>query len=390
MELSLEKHFTKLYRTMLDKPAEVFALRGAVGVAIVHWLDSGWNVYLPGEPLVRRHWADYPEARQAIEALVVRVGGMLFAGRPLTHPNVSMSCGERGGPGKGRLVYRVRVGADQEVFDDANAAALRWMIAVAEYAETPAETPAEPYVRPLNKQDFDVHDEMNPDGTVRCTVYALRNGQGLRIAYWPSEGMYEAYDVNETLQYTGYFCAVEFDAAIDKLRQVAVQSLAAYHLPFKLDGATRRAVESPDGKRWTFASAENAQRYWLASIAGHIPPATTPEPAEPSAVPVESTDDEGGKKYDGGKPDYALLPPLAIDAMVRVLTYGAKKYGPDNWRKVPDLRRRYLSALLRHVFAHMRGETRDPETGENHLAHALCCVAFILELDEESATSGKA
>jgi ribosomal protein L32 len=29
------------------------------------------------------------------------------------------------------------------------------------------------------------------------------------------------------------------------------------------------------------------------------------------------------------------------------------------------------------------GEQRDPETGENHLAHAICCVAFLLEEEEE-------
>lgn len=391
MELSLEKHFNKLENHTLSHPAEVFTLRGADGMVVVHWMDSGWDAYLPGESLARRGGAEYREARGAIDLLVLRIGALFLAGRPLAHPRAVVNA--RIGPSKDRVIYCVTIGEHEETFDKPSDAALCWMIAVAEYAEKPSEpdaaksadTPAEPYVRLLDKRDFDVRDEMSADGTVRCTVYTLRNSGGLRIAYWPSEGMYEAYDSYESLRYTGSFCALSFTGAIDELRKIAVHSLAAHDLPFKLDRENGRTVESPDGKRWTFASAENAQLYWLASIAGHIPPVTDPEPAEPSAVSVESTDGEAGKKYDGGKPDYALLPPRAVEAMVRVLTYGAKKYAPGNWRKVPDLRRRYISALLRHVFAHMRDEKRDPETGENHLAHAMCCAAFILELDEENA-----
>jgi hypothetical protein len=40
-----------------------------------------------------------------------------------------------------------------------------------------------------------------------------------------------------------------------------------------------------------------------------------------------------------------------------------------------------MAALLRHINAWRRGEKCDDESGLHHLAHALCNVAFLLELD---------
>jgi len=88
-----------------------------------------------------------------------------------------------------------------------------------------------------------------------------------------------------------------------------------------------------------------------------------------------------GVKYDGGKPEYDLVPSLALEETVQVLTFGAKKYAPDNWKRVPDGKRRYFSAAMRHMWAWWRGEKLDPETGLNHLAHAMCCLMFLLEKD---------
>jgi hypothetical protein len=87
-------------------------------------------------------------------------------------------------------------------------------------------------------------------------------------------------------------------------------------------------------------------------------------------------------KADTEKPRMSLLPPRAMIALGDVLTYGAKKYAPDNWRKVDDLSR-YTSAALRHVFRYMGGERDDPETGMHHLAHAACSLLFIVDLDLE-------
>ena len=86
-----------------------------------------------------------------------------------------------------------------------------------------------------------------------------------------------------------------------------------------------------------------------------------------------------GRKYDGDKAKLYLLPPKSILEVGKVLTYGAEKYDPENWRKVDDLQNRYTSAALRHIFAHIDGEADDQETGLSHLAHAMCCLLFKLE-----------
>jgi hypothetical protein len=87
---------------------------------------------------------------------------------------------------------------------------------------------------------------------------------------------------------------------------------------------------------------------------------------------------EPGRKDDAQKARWDLFPFRALEEIARVLTYGASKYNDDNWRKVPNLRRRYLAAAFRHVVAWRLGQLRDPETGLHHLAHAACCLIFIL------------
>jgi len=89
----------------------------------------------------------------------------------------------------------------------------------------------------------------------------------------------------------------------------------------------------------------------------------------------------GGRKFDGGKLEYGLLPPLALEETVKVLTFGAQKYERDNWKKVPDSKRRYFDAMERHIWAWKKGEQMDPESGIHHLAHAMCCLMFLYEHD---------
>lgn len=97
---------------------------------------------------------------------------------------------------------------------------------------------------------------------------------------------------------------------------------------------------------------------------------------------VETTFSGPGVKHDQGKPrmdQWKLLPTFATEAIVRVLVFGVKKYSAWGWQKVVGWRWRYTAALLRHVFAYARGQARDPETGEHHLAHAGCCLLFLLD-----------
>lgn len=88
-----------------------------------------------------------------------------------------------------------------------------------------------------------------------------------------------------------------------------------------------------------------------------------------------------GRKDDAGKPRWGLLPWRALGSVVDVLTYGAKKYAPHNWQKVPEARERYEDALERHLVAWRLGENVDPESGLPHLAHAACCLLFLLAFE---------
>ena len=90
-----------------------------------------------------------------------------------------------------------------------------------------------------------------------------------------------------------------------------------------------------------------------------------------------------GLKYDSAKPKMNLLPPKALIEVGKVLTFGAEKYGPENWKELEDLQNRYTAGALRHIFAHMDGEELDPETNLSHLAHAMCCLLFKLEIELE-------
>ena len=92
-----------------------------------------------------------------------------------------------------------------------------------------------------------------------------------------------------------------------------------------------------------------------------------------------------GMKHDSDKPRMDLIPPQAELLLAQVLTYGAIKYAPNNWRHVENADARYIAATMRHINAHRQGERVDPESGLPHLAHAMCSLAFLLELQHDHA-----
>lgn len=87
-----------------------------------------------------------------------------------------------------------------------------------------------------------------------------------------------------------------------------------------------------------------------------------------------------GKKFDDGKLRYDLLPYDIIDELVADLTYGAKKYAPDNWKQVPKWK--YKAALGRHFSEYMKGHHHDKESGLPHLVMVMCNAMFIRWLDK--------
>jgi mutator protein MutT len=58
---------------------------------------------------------------------------------------------------------------------------------------------------------------------------------------------------------------------------------------------------------------------------------------------------------------------------------GALKYGRSNFRAMGVRISVYVDALYRHVSAYFEGEDFDPDSGLPHLAHALACLAILVE-----------
>lgn len=92
---------------------------------------------------------------------------------------------------------------------------------------------------------------------------------------------------------------------------------------------------------------------------------------------VPPTQESEGRKDDTNKLPWHLLPADAVDEILWVLQYGADKYAARNWEKGMNWSRPF-SALMRHMWAWWRREPCDNETGISHLAHAGCCILFLL------------
>jgi hypothetical protein len=92
-----------------------------------------------------------------------------------------------------------------------------------------------------------------------------------------------------------------------------------------------------------------------------------------------------GVKYDNDKPRFDLLPWREVEDVAKVLTFGAEKYEPDNWKRVDNSKSRYIAAAFRHLSARAQGELFDQETGLPHVAHAICCLLFLGWHDKQKA-----
>ena len=93
---------------------------------------------------------------------------------------------------------------------------------------------------------------------------------------------------------------------------------------------------------------------------------------------VDSTPDfSKAIKYDVNKPQWSILPFEALEEVVKVFMYGAKKYNKNNFRQGFEASR-LVDASLRHIISWNKGIDNDPETNISHLAHATCCLLMLL------------
>ncbi len=85
---------------------------------------------------------------------------------------------------------------------------------------------------------------------------------------------------------------------------------------------------------------------------------------------------EQALRYNQGKLQWSLVDFDSLEGLVRVLEYGAAKYAPDNWKKGMPVTQ-VSESLMRHLFAFLRGEDVDPESGCRHISHVMCNVMFL-------------
>jgi len=86
-------------------------------------------------------------------------------------------------------------------------------------------------------------------------------------------------------------------------------------------------------------------------------------------------------KFDKDKLRYDLVPVAPLEKIVSVLTFGAGKYDDRNWENGFKWSRVY-GATQRHLNKWWGGEDLDKESRVTHLAHAACCILFLMEYEE--------
>lgn len=74
-----------------------------------------------------------------------------------------------------------------------------------------------------------------------------------------------------------------------------------------------------------------------------------------------------------------LVPPSAMHYLAHAMADGAAKYNAFNWRSAPISVSTYYAAALRHLTAFWDGEDMARDSGVHHLAHAMACMALVLD-----------
>lgn len=87
-----------------------------------------------------------------------------------------------------------------------------------------------------------------------------------------------------------------------------------------------------------------------------------------------------GDRFNEGKLRWSLVHFKSLEPLVRVLEFGAKKYGDYNWQKGLD-KTEILESAMRHLTDLMDGEVYDKESGLHHIGHLMCNAMFYEYFD---------
>ncbi len=94
---------------------------------------------------------------------------------------------------------------------------------------------------------------------------------------------------------------------------------------------------------------------------------------------MKKPDNNPKSQYGIVKPPMHLVPPAAKIYLAEGFRDGADKYGPYNWRKNEVAASVYVGAFHRHADQWWDGEEFALDSGVHHLAHALSCLAIIVD-----------
>jgi len=100
---------------------------------------------------------------------------------------------------------------------------------------------------------------------------------------------------------------------------------------------------------------------------------------DPNGIPANTA----GAKLDPGENCLGLVLGCFSRALHEVGqggTFGANKYTDNGWVEVPDGKRRYTDAMLRHILKEAAGEEVDVDSGLLHAAHAAWNALARLDL----------
>jgi len=128
----------------------------------------------------------------------------------------------------------------------------------------------------------------------------------------------------------------------------------------------------------TFTISSSSTDYTSLAVAPNMPALSA---EQISAVTTTIVNLGNATKHDDGKTPMNLLSREALEQIAMVMAFGKDKYAAHNWRKGFQWSRP-LSAAMRHIMAFNDGEDKDPESGLSHLAHAACCIMFLLEFEK--------
>lgn len=95
-----------------------------------------------------------------------------------------------------------------------------------------------------------------------------------------------------------------------------------------------------------------------------------------------------GSRYNKDKRKWSLVHFKSLEPLVRVLEFGAEKYGLDNWKKGLE-KKEILESMMRHLTALMDGEENDKESGLHHIGHIMCNAMFYRYFDNKEKQTKK-